>query len=98
MGVCSARAAKAFPALGEFGLEAGEAEANREAIAVGRQPRVVMLEQVQPLGGPLNGVVRATQLVLPPPRLKNTRALSGFVSQPMDPLGEPYVAFVLFQV
>ncbi len=46
LGMCSARAAKAFPALGEFGLETGEVEAMREAIAVGRQLRVVMFEQV----------------------------------------------------
>ena len=43
IGMCSARAARAFC---EFGLKAGEVEAMREAIAVGRQPRVVMLEDV----------------------------------------------------
>jgi hypothetical protein len=43
MGMCSARAAKA---LRELALKAGDSEAVREAIAVGRQLRVVMLEYV----------------------------------------------------
>src|SRR5829696_7897175 len=63
-------------------------DAGRDAIAVGRQLRVVLLEHVQPLGSPLYSVIRTAQLVLPLPPCEGAGA----------PLGEPYVALVVLQV
>src|ERR687893_2466297 len=93
--MCSARAAEA---LREPGLKAGDAEAGRETIAVGRQLGVVLLEYVQPPGGPLYGFVRTVQLFLPLSLLRGTRDRLGLVPYQVDPLGEPYVAFVVLQV
>jgi hypothetical protein len=53
--LCSAYVAEAFC---EPGMQAGRTDSGRDAIVVGRQLGVVLLEHVQPLGGPLNGVVR----------------------------------------
>jgi hypothetical protein len=51
----SAWAAEAFC---EPGMEACGTDAGGDAIVIGRQLGVVLLERVQPLGSPLYGVVR----------------------------------------
>src|SRR5215212_7859996 len=73
-------------------------DAGRDAIAVGRQLRVVLLEHVQPLGSPLYSVIRTAQLVLPLPPCEGAGARLGLVAHPVDPLGESYVALVVLQV
>src|ERR687897_2608669 len=73
-------------------------DARRDAIVVGRQFGVVLLEHVQPLGSPLYGVVSPAELVLPLPPAEGARACIGLVPALVEPLGEPYVAFVVLQV
>jgi hypothetical protein len=46
-------------------MEARGTDAGRDAIVVGRQLGVVLLEHVQPLGSPLYGIVSAAELVVP---------------------------------
>ena len=90
------RLVRTAEAFGESGVEAGGADAGGDAVAVGRKLGVVLLEHVQPLGGPLYGVVGPTQLVLPLPIAEcfGTR----IIARTVEPLGEPYVAFVVLQV
>src|SRR5215208_1037185 len=79
-------------------MKASGAHAGRDAIAVGRQLRVVLFEDIQPLGGSLYGLVSTTQLVIPLPTPEGPGARAGLVSHLVDPLGEPYIALVVFQV
>ena len=48
-------------------MEACGTDAGRDAIVVGRQLGVVLLEHVQPLGSPIYGIVSPAELVLPLP-------------------------------
>ena len=73
-------------------------DARRDAIVVGRQLGVVLLEHVQPLGSPLYGVVSSVELVVPLPLPEGVRGRIGFVAHLVEPLGEPYVALVVLQI
>src|SRR5215217_2983108 len=77
-------------------MKARGAHARRDALAVGRQLRVILFEYVQSLGGSLYGLVRPTELVLPllSPEVPGVRLVPHLVYS----LGEPYVALVVFQV
>src|SRR5215207_5680867 len=90
--------AQAAETLLEASVEAGGADAGRDTIAVGRQLGVVLLEHVQPLGGPLYGVVRPAQLILPLFPREGARTRLGLVAHAVEPLGEPHVALVVLQV
>src|SRR5829696_692503 len=80
-------------------MESCGADARRDAIVIGRQLGVALLEHVQPLGSPLYGVVRSVELVLPLPPLEGARrSRIGLVEPLVEPLGEPYVALVVLQV
>src|SRR5919112_401906 len=73
-------------------------DARRDAIVVGRQLGVVLLEHVQPLGSPLYGIVSAAELVLPLLLPEGARGRLGLLAHLVEPLGEPYVALVVLQV
>src|SRR5215210_3558633 len=79
-------------------MEARGTDAGRDAIVVGRQLGVVLLEHVQPLGSPLYGIVSAAELVVPLSALEGARACVGLVAHLVEPLGESYVALVVLQV
>src|SRR5215203_4558437 len=91
--LCLVWAAEAFC---EAGMEACGTDARRDAIVVGRQLGVVLLEHVQPLGSPLYGVVCPAELVLPLPKV--ARSCIGLVTHLVKSLGEPYVALVMLDV
>src|SRR5215218_4111351 len=91
--LCLVWAAEAFC---EAGMEACGTDARRDAIVVGRQLGVVLLEHVQPLSSPLYCIVRPVELVLPLP--KGARVCVGLVAHLVEPLGEPYIALVVLQV
>src|SRR5215218_4066837 len=93
--LCLVLAAEAFC---EAGMEACGTDARRDAIVVGRQLGVVLLEHVQPLGSPLYSIVRPVELVLPLPLPEGARACVGLVAHLVEPLGKPYVALVVLQV
>src|SRR5215208_8007842 len=86
----------AAEALSEPGMESCGADARRDAIVIGRQLGVALLEHVQPLGSPLYGVVRSVELVLPLPNAARSRI--GLVEPLVEPLGEPYISLVVLQV
>src|SRR5918994_5244297 len=88
--------ARASEAFGEVGVEAGCADAGGDAVAVGGQLGVVFLEDVEPLGGPLYGVVGPAQLVLP--LTPAARVGTGLIACRMEALGEAHVALVVLQV
>src|SRR5918994_7039538 len=88
----------AAEAFREAGMQACGTDARRDAIVVGRQLGVVLLEHVQPLGSPLYGIVRPVELVLPLPLPEGARGRIGLVAHLVEPLGEPYVALVVLQV
>lgn len=79
-------------------MEACGTYARRDAIVVGRQLGVVLLEHVQPLGSPLYGVVSPVELVVPLPLPEGVRGRIGLVAHLVEPLGEPYVALVVLQI
>src|SRR5918993_711123 len=80
-------------------MESCGADARRDAIVIGRQLGVSLLEHVQPLSSPLYGVVRSVEFVPPLPPLEGARrSRIGFVEPLVEPLGEPYVSLVVLQV
>ncbi len=79
-------------------MEACGTDARRDALVVGRQLGVALLELVQPLGSPLYGVVGSAELVFPLPPAEGASARIGLVPGLVEPLGEPYVALVVLQV
>src|SRR5829696_1089139 len=80
--LCLVWAAEAFC---EAGMEACGTDARRDAIVVGRQLGVVLLEHVQPLGSPLYSIVRPVELVLPLPLPEGARACVGLVAHLEEP-------------
>src|SRR5215217_9001621 len=90
--------AQAAETLLEASVEAGGTDAGRDTVAVSRQLGVVLLEHVQPLGGPLYGIVRPAELVLPLPPREGARTRPGLIAAAVQPLGEPYVALVVLEV
>src|SRR5919107_5832321 len=93
--LCLVWAAEAFC---EAGMEACGTDARRDAIVIGRQLGVALLEHVQPLRSTLYGVVRPAELVLPLPAPEGARGRIGLGAHLVEPLGEPYVALVVLQV
>ena len=74
-------------------------DARRDAIVIGRQLGVVLLEHVQPLGSPLYGIMGPAELVPPLLAPQGARGRIGLVMLHLvEPLGKPYVAFVVLQV
>src|SRR5215217_7876313 len=93
--LCLVWASEAFC---EASMKPRSTDARRDAIVVGRQLGVVLLEHVQPLGSPLYGIVSAAELVVPLSALEGARACVGLVAHLVEPLGESYVALVVLQV
>src|SRR5215217_5872106 len=93
--LCLVWASEAFC---EAGMKPRGTDARRDAIVVGRQLGVVLLEHVQPLGSPLYGIVSAAELVLPLLLPEGARGRLGLLAHLVEPLGEPYVALVVLQV
>src|ERR687893_822728 len=88
----------AAEAFCEAGMQARGTDARRDAIVVGRQLGVVLLEHVQPLGSPIYGIVSAAELVPPLLAPQGVRGRIGLVMHLVEPLGKPYVALVVLQV
>src|SRR5918994_3348609 len=88
----------AAEAFCEASMQACGTDARRDAIVVGRQLGVVLLEHVQPLGSPPYGVVSPAEFLSPLPPAERARARIDLVAALVEPLGEPYVAFVVLQV
>src|SRR5215212_4206148 len=93
--LCLVWASEAFC---KAGMKPRGTDARRDAIVVGRQLGVVLLEHVQPLGSPLYGIVSAAELVLPLLLPEGARGRLGLLAHLVEPLGEPYVALVVLQV
>jgi hypothetical protein len=77
----------AVEAFCEPGMKACGTDARRDAIVVGRQLGVVLLEHIQPLGSPLYCVVRSAQFGFPLPPAEGARARIGLVPRLVEPLG-----------
>ena len=94
--MCLGWAAEAFR---EASMKPCGIDARRDAIVIGRQLGVVLLEHVQPLGSPLYGIMGPAELVPPLLAPQGARGRIGLVMLHLvEPLGKPYVAFVVLQV